>query len=118
MILTYVVSILVLVDVPLKLYRKKGSRLGLECFNPCFGGCSIKTLIPIAFQRSVVDVSILVLVDVPLKRDWDLVFNFDEDFRFNPCFGGCSIKTSRNPHFGGFLLLVSILVLVDVPLKP
>ncbi len=80
------VSILVLVDVPLKLLCGKLICGDLFRFNPCFGGCSIKT------QGQGKHLS--------------------HRLRFNPCFGGCSIKTTRalcifqsvsrfNPCFGG-----------------
>ncbi len=38
-----IVSILVLVDVPLKHYLREEYGKNGNCFNPCFGGCSIKT---------------------------------------------------------------------------
>ncbi len=63
------VSILVLVDVPLKQVEWPDVPVHLFGFNPCFGGCSIKTV---------------AALWVPARR---LV-------GFNPCFGGCSIKTS------------------------
>ncbi len=63
-------------------------------FNPCFGGCSIKTVmdVPVSFVYGFV--SILVLVDVPLKHS-SINDKISFGFSFNPCFGGCSIKTVR-----------------------
>ena len=84
----------------------------LLCFNPCFGGCSVRGII-------------VHLVDTRISR-------------FNPCFGGCSVRGiilkrmdymygCFNPCFGGCSvrgfqakegvlhnIYVSILVLVDV----
>ncbi len=64
------VSILVLVDVPLKHIRALYEARVQEGFNPCFGGCFIKT-------------TELFFIGAPLICC------------FNPCFGGCSIKTKK-----------------------
>ncbi len=85
-------------------------------FNPCFGGCSIKSTARL-YRRLVYSfVSILVLVDVPLNL---LTRNHTYKILlcFNPCFGGCSIK-SKMEKSRLQKKVVSILVLVDVPLNP
>ncbi len=106
------VSILVLVDVPLKLKKSKLVAVPNGGFNPCFGGCSIKTHNPDLVVVCDTVVSILVLVDVPLKQK-QFRAKRGNSGSFNPCFGGCSIKTavlsmatigspsSFNPCFGG-----------------
>ncbi len=90
--MVYLVSILVLVDVPLKLVEVRRWRADINSFNPCFGGCSIKTF------------------SFPNGKN-------EKNFCFNPCFGGCSIKTEKAISYSGVISRVSILVLVDVPLK-
>ena len=112
-----VVSILVLVDRPLKpkvsglvipaarpfqsLFwwiglsnprRAANHKLYALCFNPCSGGSASQTARPLSFREGAFSVSILVLVDRPLKPSLWLP------------------KTRRQ--------FVSILVLVDRPLKP
>ncbi len=84
------VSILVLMDVPLQQVKILGETLLLQCFNPCFNGCSSSTQ-PGKRKYSNRNVSILVLMDVPLQL----------------CLC-CQIAS---------LFKVSILVLMDVPLQ-
>ena len=112
----YVVSILVILDVPLK--RRAGWKCAISGF-----------------------VSILVILDVPLKLDtgeeisrreymfqsllfWMFLWNAASPRTmatvitgFNPCYSGCSSETQlkyRHRHHR----YVSILVILDVPLKP
>ena len=62
-----VVSILVLVDRPLKLRAVVQSMSTAVSFNPCSGGSASQTEANLG-TGSAVRVSILVLVDRPLKR--------------------------------------------------
>ncbi len=103
-------------DVPLKQLGSTASVVVGTSFNPCFGGCSIKT--PKVRSGLALDyvVSILVLVDVPLKL-WTFILLRNLKSGFNPCFGGCSIKTGLCSNGSPRQHIVSILVLVDVPLK-
>jgi len=107
------VSILVLVDVALKVREKILKNIEGFCFNPCFGGCRSERLGILSLKQEHMRVSILVLVDVALKEiqcqkckttyHWvsilvlvDVALKVQQltstgfiDICFNPCFGGC-----------------------------
>ena len=107
------VSILVLVDVGLRLSILDASDAPRMSFNPCFSGCWSATMLLDAGRQANRKVSILVLVDVGL-RQCHLSAYFPHDFivsilvlvdvglrhavakplrshdtSFNPCFSGC-----------------------------
>ena len=63
------VSILVLVDVGLRVRYINGTDVDQHCFNPCFSGCWSSSLSCPPFTGQLTGVSILVLVDVGLRVD-------------------------------------------------
>ncbi len=78
-------------DVPLKLFFQMEKMKKIFCFNPCFGGCSIKT-IRIEELQNVSDGFNPCFGGCSIKTD----FHMEKEIfltGFNPCFGGCSIKT-------------------------
>ncbi len=86
------VSILVLVDVALRPYYRR-SRFGLpRSFNPCFSGCCSATQRHRGYLSRLGIVSILVLVDVALRQR-NISNPILQRFCFNPCFSGCCSAT-------------------------
>ena len=61
------VSILVLLDVSLKVNTLHPTRCGARCFNPCSFGCQSESTLSNDGHRPSGPVSILVLLDVSLK---------------------------------------------------
>ena len=94
------VSILVLVDVGLRVLCSHIVRHRPLCFNPCFSGCwssSCWYCISICHHKLV---SILVLVDVGLRVEVGKMTTIEER-SFNPCFSGCwsSRLTNQTPTY-------------------
>ena len=82
------VSILVLMDVGLRLYIDSDNWYGYYSFNPCFNGCRSamsRKLIQVLLMSGV---SILVLMDVGLRL-LSIVSAKSSPLCFNPCFNGC-----------------------------
>ena len=91
-LLQFLVSILVLMEVPLQL-RKSMLKANSSCM-----------------------VSILVLMEVPLQRKLEGLSAGSDD-SFNPCFNGSSSSTFQLLDLFRWTGCVSILVLMEVPLQ-
>ena len=63
-----IVSILVVVDFPLRQTKDGAWCVVVKGFNPCCGGFSSKTEKQFENQMQSYNVSILVVVDFPLRR--------------------------------------------------